>query len=97
MKSLWDEKLPRIVDKGQHEAFGSIGSRPKLSRVVKHALHDDIFSSSKIYIRRFKINKTVEIIQMYHTIIRQRVIIQSNVNIYWEEMDLVSPSVPDNS
>jgi hypothetical protein len=34
MKSPWNEKLPGIVDKGQHEAFGSIGSRPKLWRVL---------------------------------------------------------------
>ena len=26
----WDEKLPGFVDKGQHDALGSIGSRPTL-------------------------------------------------------------------
>src|SRR3989337_1189744 len=52
------------------------------------------FKKYKFY--RIKINKTVEIIQMYHTIMRHRVIIQSNVIISWEKVDLVSPSVPDN-
>ena len=36
-KSPWDEKLPGIVDKGQHGTFGAIGSRPKLWRVDIHA------------------------------------------------------------
>lgn len=53
------------------------------------------FQKYKFY--RIKINKTVESIQMYHTIIRLRVIIQRNVIISWEEVDLVSSSIPDNS
>jgi hypothetical protein len=82
MKPPWDEKLPGTVNKGQHKAFGSIGSRPKLWRVTIARFCMIIFFPFQRYtFYRIKINKTVEIIQMHNTIIRQRVIIQSNVII----------------
>ena len=70
-KSPWDERLPGIVDKGQHETFGAIGSRPKLWRVdITRCCMIIFFPFQKYILYRIKINKTVEFIQMHHTIIR---------------------------
>jgi len=65
---LWDEKLPRIVDKGQHGLLDP--SDPIQSLACYYNTHCMMiffpFQKCKFY--RIKINKTVEIIQMYHTI-----------------------------
>jgi hypothetical protein len=43
MKSLWDEKLPRIVDKGQHGLLDPLDPIKSFGVLLQHALHDDIF------------------------------------------------------
>lgn len=47
---LWDEKLPRIVDKGQHGLLDPSDPIQSFGVLLQHALHDDIFPFSKIQI-----------------------------------------------
>ncbi|MGI0041063.1 MAG: hypothetical protein ACRD94_03765, partial [Nitrosopumilaceae archaeon] len=72
MKPLWDEKLPRIADKGQHGLLDPLDPIQSFLACYYNTLCMMIFFHFQKYkFYRIKINKTVEIIQMYHTIIRQ--------------------------
>jgi len=57
MKLLWDEKLPRIVDKGQHGLLDPLDPIKSFGVLLQHALHDDIFPLQKYKFIKLKSTK----------------------------------------
>jgi len=57
MKPLWDEKLPGIVDKGQHGLLDPLDPIKSFGVLLQHALHDDIFPLQKYKFIKLKSTK----------------------------------------